>query len=215
MALLEFSRERFRRLPRELRDFCAPRRLHDVHEIIHRAARQRIQPERANGLRLEINFRPELTAGDLQPHAERRHAVKIHEDQIVLPVAVNVRHLNGFGRAGIWNLRRLRQRVIFLLREKKHRAVVAQQSDVSHSIAVQIADGKCVRIEPTVLDVPALRLAPAVRAEIVTHDQILRIAKINQIWPTVAVHIRHHEGGDAFLRGNRINVKTRTRRQIV
>ena len=105
--------------------------------------------------------------------------------------------------------------MIFLLREKINRAVVGEQRDVGEAVAVQVAGDERVGVHAAVVEMPALRLAPAVRAEVEADDQILRVAEIDEVGAAIAVHVRHHQRGDALLGRQRVNAEARVRRQLV
>ncbi len=151
----------------------------------------------------------------MQPEAERRRGFPIHQQQILPPVAVHVRDLHGLGRAGIRDFLRFAESVVGLLRQKIQRAVVAEQNDVGKAVAVQIAGDERVGIHAPVLDVPALRLAPAVRALVVNDFEILRVAEKNEVRTAVAVHIGHRQRGDVLVHGKGINAEARVGRQFV
>ena len=147
--------------------------MRDGHDEIFIAAFEIVRAIRADGVRLEIDFRAELAGGVLQPEAERRRGFPIHKQQVFPPVAIHVHDLHGLGRAGIRDFLRFAKRMVGLLRQKMQRAVVAEQNDVGQAVAVQIAGDERVGIHAPVLDVPALRLAPAVCALVVNDFQIL------------------------------------------
>jgi hypothetical protein len=49
----------------------------------------------------------------------------------------------------------------------------------------------------------------------VAHDELLGLAKINQVRSAVAVHIHRQQRAQAFVRGQRINAEARVGRQLV
>ena len=104
------------------------------------------------------------------------------------------------GRTGTGNFHRFGKRVIFLLSQKVNRATIAQQGHIGPTIAVQIPDRQGIGIHATILQMPAFGLAPPVGAQVVADDQILGVAKINEIRPPITVQIRNRQCGNAFLR---------------
>ena len=157
---------------------------------------------RADGLRLEINFRAELSLRDLQPETKRRRAFPIHQQQIVPAVAIHVGDLHGVRRAGKGNFLRLAQRVVRLLREKIQRTVVTEQNDAGAAVAVQIPGDQRVGVHPAVLDSPAFRIAPAVRALVVKHGEVFRVTVKNDVRAAVAVEVGHGHCGDVLSNGD-------------
>ena len=72
-----------------------------------------------------------------------------------------------------------------------------------------------LRVHAPVLDVPAFRLAPAVRAPVVNDFEVFRVAVKNEVRPAIAVEVGHRQRGDALVRGNGINAEARVGRQFV
>ena len=90
-----------------------------------------------------------------------------------------------------------------------------QQQQIVAFIAIDIAKGEGVGRELAVIDRPALGQPETVRSFIVLDHEFFWLAVIGDVRTFVAVEVGNHQGGDAFLRGNRVDAKARIRRQFV
>ncbi len=211
----ECAGQNFGGLARELRNRRAAGIPRNGHDVIFAVTFEGIRAKRAQGRCFEINFRPKLTGGVLQPEPQRCRAVPIHQQQIVPAVAVHIHNLHGFGRARARNFLRLAERVVRQLRQEIQRAVVAEQNQVGPAIPIQITCRQRIRVQLSIHDVPAFRLAPAIGAFVVNHLEVLRIAVKSDVGTAVAVEIGYHHRAQTLVGGNGIDAKTRAGRQFI
>ena len=162
----------------------------------------------------EIIFRAEIAVGILQTEAERRGTVPVHEQQIVAPITVHVEDLHGFDAAGEGNFLRFAQLVVSVLREEINE-IFREQQQVGAAIAVEVAGDERVGREQAVVNRPALRRAPTVRALVILHDEFFGISVVAEIGATVAVEIGDDKRGDALLGRDGLDAETGVGREFI
>ena len=93
--------------------------------------------------------------------------------------------------------------------------VFREQQQPGPAAAVQIAGRERVRVQQPVLQRPAFRRAPAVRALVELHDQFLRFPVVGNVRLAVSIQVGHHQAGNPLFRSDGINPKTGVGRQFI
>ena len=90
-----------------------------------------------------------------------------------------------------------------------------EQQQIVALIAVDVAKGEGVGCELAVIDGPALGQPETVRSFVVLDHEFFRLAVISNVGTLVAVQVGNDQGGNAFLRRNRVDAKAGIRWQFV